>query len=468
MKKGLLSSFIEGIRAKDHGESYASILRYAWPEFITQLLIYSMPIWIDSYLISFLRSTYAYATIGTTATIIHNMTKVAEAMSVGTVVLVGQFNGRGVYPEVGRVMRDSFWITFVVGGILSAFLYIGAPAIYVWYGVPQEMVALGVPYLRLRAIGILLMFVYLAFVSFLRGIKNTKTPMKLFVFGVLVFILCDYLFIFGVAGFPAMGLVGSALASVVQYFVMLITVLCYILFNPKNRKYCIQLFSAITDISYIKQLLWLSWPVFIDKTTIAFAYIWLGKMLAPMGVASLAAYTIVREMQRFALTPGNAFSQVVTFLVSNEYGGRNWEGIKTTIKKTIFLGCIIVLAILILFSLGAPYVIQLFDKKGEFTDFAARAFVILSVLALFDLMQLILSGALRGASNVKTVMITRLVMIAGFFGPISYFLSTMPIADDVLKFTLIYGSFYVSNALMCVIYIWRFRSESWKSPPTGN
>lgn len=464
MKKGLLTSFIAGIRAKDQGESYESILRYSWPEFITQLLLYSMPIWLDSYFISFLRSTQTYATLGATGTLVHSFTKVAEAMSVGTIVMVGQFNGRAAYKEVGKVVRDSFWITFIVGAILSAFLYVAAPAIYVWYGVPAEMAVLGVPYLRLRAVGILLMFVYLAFVSFLRGIKNTKTPMKIFIFGTIAFVVSDYLFILGGAGIPAMGLLGSAAASVVQYFVMLVTVLAYILSNEKNKKYAIDFFSPITKITYIKELLWLSWPVLIDKLTIAVSYVWLGKMLAPMGVFPLAAYAVVKDMQRFALTPGLAFSQVCTFLVSNEYGSRNWEGIKTTIKKTLLLGIIMVFIVLLVFSLWPKYVICLFDKKGEFTDFAARSFPILSALAFFDLLQLILSGALRGASNVKTVMITRLIMCLGFFAPVSYMISTMAIQDDLVKFLLVFGSFYVANGLMCIVYVYRFRSEGWKLP----
>jgi putative MATE family efflux protein len=463
VKKGLLASFVEGIREENHGESYENILRYSWPELVTQLLLYSLPFLLDSYFISFLRSTSTYATLGASSTLVNSITKVAEAMSVGTVILVGQFNGRANYPEVGRVMRDSFWVTLLVGGMLSAFLYVGAPAIYTWYGVPEEMIALGVPYLRLRAVGILLMFVFLAFVSFLRGIKNTKTPMKLFIFGTLVFLVFDYLFILGGAGFPAMGFLGSAAASVVQYFVMVVTVVIYIMRNEKYRKYGIDLFSSIRSFSYIKELLWLSWPVLIDKATISIAYIWLGKMLAPMGVFALASFTVVRDMQNLALTPGKAFAQVITFLVSNEYGSRNWRGIKSTIKKTVFSSLIMVLALLIIFSIFPTYVIHLLDKKGEFTEFAARAFPLLSVLAFFDLLQLVLSGALRGASNVKTVMITRLVVSLFFFVPVSYFFSTMPMADDVLKFVLIYGSFYVGTGLMSMMYIYRFRSEAWKT-----
>ena len=46
--------------------------------------------------------------------------------------------------------------------------------------------------------------------------------------------------------------------------------------------------------------------------------------------------------------------------------------------------------------------------------------------------------------------------------PVSWMLSRMPIENMSLKFFLIYGSFYLGNGLMSIVYIWRFRGERWK------
>jgi len=86
----------------------------------------------------------------------------------------------------------------------------------------------------------------------------------------------------------------------------------------------------------------------------------------------------------------------------------------------------------------------------------------MSVLLFFDLIQLLLAGALRGASNVRMVMLVRLIICSGFFAPISYLFSRMPMENAAIKFMLIYGSYYVGNLLMSVIYIRRLSSEDWK------
>lgn len=462
MKKGLLSSYVSGIRDKQNGESLGKIFRYFLPEFITALVLYSLLYLLDAYWIADLKSTSSYATLGVTNTLLHFIVKVAEGLSVGAIVLTGFYNGKSRFKQAGRTFTDVFWTTCVSGVVFSSILFFGAYWIYWLYGVPQDMIALGVPFLKIRAVGILFMFIYFAFIGFLRGIKNTKTPMKIFILGAVVFLFFDYALIFGEFGFPKMELRGSAMATVLQYGVMLCTVILCFLFDKKYRLYGIDLFSVFTEGSQFKRVLKLSWRVMIDKATMAGAYIWLGAMITPMGKYALATFTVVKDLERFALLPAVAMAQVVTFLVSNDYGAQNWHGIKSNTKKIIFISSTMVFSILIILSIWPSFFVGLFDRNGDFTWLAARVLPFLSVLVFFDLLQLILSGAMRGASNVNTVMITRLLVCIGYFAPVSYFFSCASIQDPVLKFVLIYGSFYIGNALMSISYIHRFRGEKWK------
>lgn len=462
MKKRLLTSYIEGITDQKNGESYNRIMRYFIPEFITNLIIYSLPIWLDAIFISYLKSTPTYATLGVTNNIIHLVIKIAEALSVSTVLLSGQFNGLKEYKKAGNAMRDAFWVTCLVGGFFFLVLYYGGYWIYKWYNVSEDIIQLGIPFLRLRALGVLFMFIYFAFVGFLRGIKNTRSPMKIFIFGALIFILADYVLIFGKFGFPEMGLHGSAVATALQYASMLLVALCYVVFNKKNRIYGVELFSVFTEKHNIPKLLSLSVPIVMDKATLAMAYIWLGKMIAPMGTVAVAAFCSIKDIERFAFLPALAFAQVITFLASNDAGARDWVGIKSNIKKIILLASGMVGVILFLFYWNADQLMYLFDKKGEFTPLVVRVLPVVSILVVFDLLQLILSGALRGTGNVHTVMMVRGLVCLFYFVPLSYFLSNLTIENEAVKFVLIYGSFYIGNALMSLMYIRRFRSEKWK------
>src|SRR5579872_2240337 len=461
MKKGMFSSYISGIVNFEHGESYGTIMRYFVPEFISAFVIYSLPLWVDAWFIGQLASTPAYATLGTTNSLIHFIFKLAESFSVGTVIMTGQFNGQHAYEKAGRTLRDAFWTTCFVGLVLAGSLYLGAFHIYRWYGVPAEIAQLGVPFLRLRALGVFFIFVYMAFVGFLRGIKNTQVPMMIFIAGAIAFLVSDYMFIFCKFGATAMGLQGSALASVIQYGVMFILAAGYVSLHKGYRQYVIDLFQGVTSLEFVKRLVSLSWPIMIDKATMAWSYVWLYKMINPMGTCVIASFCALKDMERFAFLPAVACAQVITFMVSNDYGSGAYEAIKSNLKKVCFISSMMVAAIMMVFALNPARIIQFFDKTGEFTPLAVSSFPFVSVLVFLDLIQLILAGALRGAGSVRMVMMTRLFVCIGFFLPVSYLLSSMQL-PTFTKFILIYSSFYVGNALMSFVYIKRFRSDEWK------
>lgn len=470
MKLGLTTSYLTGIKKVTHGISYSALMKYVWPEFINALLLYSVPIWLEAYWISMLSSTPMYAALGSTNNMIHFLVKVAEAFGVGTIILSGQYNGVGEFEEAGKSLRDAFWVTMILGGSLAFFLYFGAYAIFHWHGLSPEIIELGIPFLRVRAISVLFMFIYFAFTGFMRGIKNTKTPMHIFVAGVLVFIFFDYACIFGKWGFPAMGLQGSAVASAVQYGLMVVLAIIYIACAPENRKYQIYLFAPLKSGSHMWRLIKLSMPVVVDKAILAFAHIWLCKMIGTMGTVGgaglsacgVAAFCTIHNMQRFAFLPALASAQVITFLVSNDYINGNWLAIKENIKKLLFIPAVGMLITVIAYLLWPRFFISLFDKKGDFTNFAVAVFPYITLLSFLDLPQLILSAALRGSGNVLLVMMVRLGVVFCFFVPVTYGITLLPLTDYKMQFLLVYSMYYVGNILMGVIYIRAFRNDSWK------
>lgn len=461
MKKSLVQSFVDGVNDEHNGERYSTIFRYFYPEFLTNLLLYSLPIVIDAVFIAYLRTTSGYAVVGQTNTFLHWIVKASEAFAVSTAIIAGQMNGSGNKLGAGKALTSAFWTSCFIGCSIGLILYAFAPWIFSFYGVSPEMLERGVAYLKLRAIGIVLMFVYQACIGFLRGIKNTTVPMATFVLGTIAFILFDYILIFGKFGFMPMGINGSALASIIQYGVATVAVVTYLLWGPYTRTYSLSLFSGFGSIAFIKNILVLSWPIILDKSALTWAYIWLAKMMNAMGTNVAAAFTTVQNMERFAFLPAIAFAQVITFLISNDIGAGNWKGIKSNIKKMVFASTGMVFAILLVFSFMTNRIVGLFDQTGDFTVLAAHVFPVISIFMLFDLVQLILAAALRGAANVKEIMVVRLVVIFMYFVPVSYWISQLSLREDI-KFIVLYCSFYLGNMLMTMGYLYLFRSGRWQ------
>lgn len=460
-KQSLWQSYLAGINDRTTGERYVTLISFFIPELVTAFLSMSLLNLIDSYFIGCLASTSLYATQGISIKIINILLKIADGISVGALVLIGNYNGLRKSAEVGRAAVTSLWVTACVGALLSSILFFGGHHVLALLNIPESMIALGIPFLRVRAIGIFFAFMYFALIGFLRGIKKPGLSMKFFMLGGVVFVFFDYVLMFGKCGFPELHLQGSAVASVIQYATMLCAIIIYIMRDATCRHYSFHAFKSF-DTKMLPDIWRLSWPVVIDKTSLTFAKLWLVRLIAPMGKVVIAGFNVISDMEQFAFVPALALAQVITFLVSNDYGIKNWLAIKNNTKKTLFLTSVMVLSIVVFFSLFPYTVISFFDKKGVFTQFAAVAFPLLSILVIFDVTQIILAGALRGASNVKTVMVTRVAVTLSVFVPLSYCASIAPIASPVIKFVLIFGSYYISNGVMSAIFVYRFRREAWK------
>lgn len=461
MKRGLLASYVDGIRDKA-GQSWGSIARIFWPEFVTALVLFVLPQLIDVRLIAELTSTTMTATVGVSTRILHFFVKIAEGLSVGIMVICGQANGAGQRHRLGVTVNDALWVSILFGMLFGGILYLTAPFIYSCMATSDEMASMGISFVRLRALGVFCTFVYFGAAACMRGLKDTKTPMLIYLIGAIVYLVADYGLIFGYWGLPALGLQGSAWAGVLQYGVMAVMALVWI-YTGKYREQLNLTLARPRSWRAAIAVMQLSWPVIIDKATMVFAYIWLIKTLKPMGESVVASFCAVNDLEKIAFLPAVACAHVVTVLASNEYGARNWEGIKSSIKKVFFVAAVGVCAILLVLCIDPAYVVHQFDLKGDFTVFAATVFPIVSVLVFFDVLQLILAGALRGVSDARCVMWTRLIVCFGYFVPVSYATSLLPIGSNLVKFLVIYGFFYLGHAIMSVVYIYRFRHNKWQS-----
>lgn len=450
------------------GDSTKNIVKYWYPEAISQLIFIILPMLVDSYLVASLKSVTLYGALGTANNFLHLFLKFAEAIPVASVAIIGRHNGAKKYDKCGEDLGNTFWTSVFFGGLQFIVLLLVAPMIYRLLGVPEDMIAMGAPFLRLRSLGIFLIFVSLSLLYFMRGVKNTQTPMIISIIGVCSFVFFEYVLVLGKFGFPGLGLYGAALATIIQYSIVIACSLWYILTCKEYKKYFSTLFIRFFSIQKVGQLLNLSWPIMIDKTVMASCYIVTFKLIAPMGTNAIASFDVIKNLERFALLPAVAFAQIVTFLVSNRLGAQDPEGAKSNVKKVLILASLITSVALVAICIKASYFVSFFDQEGKFSYIAVPALVLVSTLVVFDFIQLILAGALRGAGDVKTVMITRTLTCLFFFAPLAYIVSRIPIESHALRFSLIYGTFYVNTALMGFIFMRRIIGDKWQNALNRN
>lgn len=444
------------------GDSLKDIFYYLLPELISVMILIVGPPIIDSYIVANSQTALSYGALAMSANLIHTLTKFAEAIPVAAIAVIGRHNGAGRYDVCGKDFSTTFWLIVALGLAQLGLIFFGAPAIYTWLGVPPEMMQVGVPFLRLKSLGVFLIFILLGFFGFLRAVKNTKVPMFINIIGILTFVFFDYALVQGKFGFPNFELYGSALATIIQYAVMNSLAFGYIWSNVAYKKYFSETFLSFFSFARAAQLIYLGLPIVLDKTSFAFSYVWLSKMIAGLGTYAITTFDVIKHVERFSFLPAIACAQVVTFLVSNRLGARDAQGAAATVKKCLFVALIGVCSMLFLLCLNATRVIGWFDPTNQFSHFGARVLPFVSVLVIFDIVQVILAGALRGAGDVRAVMWGRILVVGGFFVPLSWLAGSLPIASKTLKFVLIYGMYYLSTGVLSCLFLYRMHGQQWQ------
>jgi len=435
------------------GDAFKNIFLFWLPELITAIVFVTLPPMYDSYLTAQLKSITTYGAIGMASNFLHTLIKLAEAIPVATIAIYGRYNGRKEYEKCGEGLGDTFWTTF----------FLGAELIFKALGVPAAMVPIGATFLRIKSVGFFFMFTLMAFVGFMRTIKNTRMPMFLTAFGVGFYLLIAPVFAFGGMGISGLGQNGIAMATILEFILMNCIAIVYILLNPDYKKYFPRVFFSVFSVKRSLHLLNISWPIIIDKSLVSWSYVWLSGMIAPMGTVAIASYDIVKNLERFAFIPAMASGQIIAFLVSNRLGAQDPDGASANIKKTLLLTAATVIPSLIVLCVFSNFFISFFDRTHELTAFASRVLPYISLLVIFDFTQVVLSGALRGAGDVKTVMFGRFIACIIFFFPCSYLLSHLPIASQTIRFTLTYGAFYLATGVMGLIFLLRMRNHKWQN-----
>ncbi len=460
-----MKKIVAKLSAIGRGESVKDILLYWLPELVSATILLSLPPMIDSWIITRLGSTTLYGALGMGTNFLHTLIKFAEAIPVAAIAIIGRHNGATDYEQCGEGLGDTFWTTFILGFFQFIIIFFSASSIYRWLGVPDQMVLWGAPFLQAKSLGVLLIFIALGLLGFMRAVKNTRIPMLINLSGIILFIFFDYALVLGKFGFPMLGLMGSAAATIIQYSIMNIVALIYILTNSEYKKYFSRIFFSFFSVKRALHLLNLSWPIMIDKVSIGCSYVWLSKMLASISEYAIVTFDAVKNLERFAFLPVIASAAVITFLVSNRLGAKDPDGALASIKKVYLLTCLTLIPTMFILGYNASYFISIFDPRNTFTDFASMVLPVISVMVFFDFTQVVLAGALRGAGDVKTVMITRVVTCLFFFVPVSYGLNQITNISDIAKYILVYSSFYLTTGIMGLAFLARIKSLKWQKTP---
>ena len=336
--------------------------------------------------------------------------------------LVAKEIGRGDEKAAVHWFHQGFRVNIFIGVLLVLLSFI--VALFMPYmGQPADVVELGVPYFLVISVSILPFLHFASFKQFAEGISNTRLAMIITVSGNLVNVIFNYLFIYGKAGFPELGLLGAGIGTLIsRVFMAAAFWLMYrkLAFFERFRKIHGEISFSFKEAV---QLVKLGGPMGVQFIIEVFAFSLGGIMMGWLGEDPLAAHQIVITVATLTFMMSSGLASATTIRVSTFRGENDYARLKYSAFASIHMVVLFMSITAVIFMLTRHLIPELFIKDENVIEIAAGLFLVAAVFQIFDGLQVVMIGVLRGMEDVVFPMIVIAIAYLVVSIPVGYVLS---------------------------------------------
>jgi MATE family multidrug resistance protein len=331
--------------------------------------------------------------------------------------LVARADGAQQKRECGEVLRHGL-IFMVVFGIALALIIELISSRLNWFGQTEEVVRLSKDYLVVMGWSILPALLYAALRQFSEGLSQATFPMLVMLVGVALNSFLNWLWIFGHGGFSAYGLLGAAWATFVTRSLMCVVLFAYVLRSVKFEEYLPIRWLAALRLQLFEEMTRLGLPSALQTLFEVGAFAGSAVMMGWIGTTALAAHQIAISIASitFMVTLGLSFASSIR--VSNALGRGDFVAARRVGFGGISLGAIIMAFFGIIILATAKILPRFYVNDIEVIELAAKLLVIGAFFQIFDGVQGVAIGALRGLHD---------VIVPTYITAIAYWVVSIPL-----------------------------------------
>ena len=352
----------------------------------------------------------------------------------GAGIFAAQYFGSGNLEGVRNAYRIKLYIgLFVSLAAIAVFLFFGRDLVMLFLqgdadvGDPETTAGHALGYLRIMLLGFIPFMLAQVYASTLKECGETLLPMKAAVAAVFTNLVLNYILIFGKLGFPALGGLGAAAATVVSRFVELGIVLVGAHRNARRYAFIQKLYrTLLVPAPLLRSVLVKGLPLLANEL------LWSGSMAVLSQCYSLRGLSVVAAMN-ITTTVTNLFSVVmmamgnaVAIIVGQQLGSGDLERAKDTDRKLIFFSFCLTILIGVILSLLSPYIPRIYKTEAAVQELAHL--LILSAALTMPLDSLAVTGYFTIRSGGKT-------LITFLFDSAYSWVVTIPLAWCLVHFT---------------------------------
>jgi MATE family multidrug resistance protein len=331
----------------------------------------------------------------------------AMGLLLGLDPLVAQAFGARRLDECHRWLVDGIWLGLLVAPPMLGVLFAIGASLPHW-GLPPEVLVLVRPYLAILTWSLPPLLLYVAFRRYLQAMNHVGAVMFALLAANIVNAFANWVLVYGRFGAPAMGVPGSAVATLVSRILMAAWLFIVIVRHEAHVTPRLGDTPMGLDLSRVRRLFALGFPAAGQTVFEVGVFAAATALAGRVSATALAAHQIALNLAALTFMVPFGLSSAAAVRVGQALGRGDPRGAATAGWTAIAIGLTFMSAAAIVFLLIPRLLIRAFTTDGTVIDVGVSLLFVAAVFQLFDGLQGVTTGALRGLGNTHTAMLWNL------------------------------------------------------------
>jgi len=379
-----------------------SVINLAWPVLI-ELLLSSLFGMIDMMMIGRISNNSiaaaSVAAVGITNQPLFIGLSLVQALNVGGTAMIARYEGAGHKDKVENTLKHVILLSLVMLAIpLSILGIIFTDSIMTFIGAHNDALGVGRYYFKIIMIGFIFQSINMSITAALRGIGESKAPMKINLKVNFLNVFGNALLIYGLFGLPKLGVTGAGISTVISQIIASVFLVRCVVKGKGSVKLNIKKKFKF-DKTIIANLVKVGVPASLEQMVLRTGLLLFVRIVANLGTVVYAAHQISLSIMSLSFNPSQAFGIASSSLVGRSLGAGEPNKAEDYSKEARKIGSFIATFMAIVFFFFGEYIVRLYSNDVEIIKNASMVLKIIALVQPFQSSQLILAGGLRGAGD---------------------------------------------------------------------
>ena len=309
--------------------------------------------------------------------------------------------------KADQIVLHGLFLSIVNGLVFALLGWFGSEWFMGLFTQSAQVIAQGVIYLRVCTLMCTCVFIQITYERILQAAGDAMGNMIMQGVGALINIILDPIFIYGWFGFPAMGILGAAVATVTGQVIAMLTGIWIV--QKKIHIFDIHPTQFKLSPHLIKEIYQVGIPAILMQSIMSFMSLAMNAVLGVFSEVAISAFNVVSKLQQIVYMIVSGITNALIPITAYNYGAANKQRVLDGIRFSLLIATVVAACGTVLFELFASQFLTLFGHDANMLAIATPVLRIVSLSMIFAAITMVLCAAYQAAGKPKDSLVITLI-----------------------------------------------------------